>query len=416
VNARRGRSELAKLLFLPDLHYGYDNYSVPGPDGVPSRLAEWRECTSAIVDLAKEFQVDVVLPPGDSFTSGKHTMAALWDVYSFYRRLEDEAQTTVIGTFGNHDFIGDGRQGPVDVLAHLRKPEWGITTPQITEASGVQIAVLPWAKANGLIQDSEGSGDLAMRASAALVSVLRGLTAQIDPNRPSVLLGHWPVAGCVMSSGQILSGGEPAIPLGEIQGGPWLLGVMGHIHKVQEFDGSPKVIHTGALTRRDFGEERDQCGCCLFDTDSQELSWHELPARRFFTWRIDDEGVNELVARAKADGTVSAQSVPAAAEDAICRVIYRASEEQHRQIDQQALIHALQDAGAHVVAGVFPDVFRADRSRIDIPEGTNEPDAFSAWLNVQIDLSADLKSELPVVFADLYREVQEHGPDSTPAA
>lgn len=399
---------MAKVLCAPDLHYGYDNYSVPGLDGVPSRVAEWRACADALVRIASENRVDVALMPGDAFTSGKHSAQAIIEVYNLYRRLRDTG-AGVLGTLGNHDWVGAGRRGPVDVLAELGEPNWGITTPCIvdlpqrdTAKPHVQVAVLPWTKASLILQDAESAGDVNTRASAALSALVLSLAAQVDPNRPSVLLGHWPVAGCIMSSGQALVGGEPAVTLGDLQAGPWAGVIMGHIHKRQEFPGRPLVLHTGAMTRRDFGEERDDCGCGILDTDTGEVTWHELPARRFFTWMLDDRQVSEAT-------TAAAGGVhhgPEEARDAICRVRYRTTEEQHRQIDRATLEEALCRVGAQFVAGVFPEIERPERARVQgLTEETDPITALESWLQLRSGLSMELRTEVQVAMRNLLAEV-----------
>lgn len=399
---------MAKVLVAPDLHYGYDNYSVPGPDGVPSRLAEWRSCAGALVDLVKQLAVDVVLMPGDAFTSGKHSVQAFSEVYRLYRRLE-AAGAVVVGTFGNHDFDGSGKEGPVEALARIGQERWGITRPQLVDLAvqedvniNLQVAVLPWVKATALLEQSAGTGDLNMRASAALVSIVHGLAAQVRTNGPAILLGHWPVAGCTMSSGQILHGGEPALPLGDLQAGPWSAVVMGHIHKRQQFPGQPFTCHVGALTRRDFGEEHDPCGCYVFNTDTCEATWYDLPARRFYTW---DLAAGEIQALTNGE-RFAMYDRTAFAQDAIVRVRYRATDEQNRQIDQDRIRQAVLEAGAHHLAGVFPEIIRSERTRAEVTEETSPLDALGQWLNLKHDLSTELKAEVAAAADQLMREVK----------
>lgn len=399
---------VAKVLFGPDLHYGYDNYQTAGADGVPSRVAEWRSCADALVRIARENQVDVALMPGDGFTSGKHSAQAIIEVYNLYRRLR-ETGAAVVGTLGNHDWVGAGRRGPVDVLAELGESNWGITIPDVVEVPQrdpdkpkIQVAVLPWAKAGLMLQDTDSAGDLNARASAALSALVLGFAAQVDPDRPSVLLGHWPVSGCMMSSGQTLVGGEPAVTLGDLQAGPWAGVIMGHIHKRQEFPGRPLVVHTGAMTRRDFGEEHDDCGCYILDTDTGEATWHELPARRFYTWTLSEAQVQTLAA----GETFPIPFEVGRAEDAICRVRYRATEEQHSRIDRAALEQALYHAGAHFVAGVFPEIERQERARVQgLTEETDPLSALEAWLQLRSGLSLELRTEVQTAMRNLLAEV-----------
>jgi exonuclease SbcC len=203
-----------------------------------------------------------------------------------------------------------------------------------------------------MLADSTGAGDLIGRTSAALVAIVRGLAAQIDQIRPAILIGHWAISGCQTSSGMTMVGGEPALPLGDLQSGPWRAVIMGHIHRPQVFPGDPVVLHTGAMERVDFGEERDPRGCYIVDTESGEATWHELPVRRFCTITLDDAEVHYVAGGAHA-------GIPLAAHedrvrDAICRVRYRVTSDQAQRIDNGGLVRALDAAGAKKSEIILP--------------------------------------------------------------
>lgn len=51
--------------------------------------------------------------------------------------------------------------------------------------------------------------------------------------------------------------------------------------------------------------------------------------------------------------------------DAVVRVRYRATEEQARRIDHQAVTAALYAAGAHRVFAIQPTIFRENRARVE---------------------------------------------------
>ena len=393
-----------KVLAIPDLHAFPENYSRPSEDGIPSRLADWRRTADALVELAVRERVDLAVAPGDYFTNPKPPARAIIEVATLFRRLED-AYIPVVGCNGNHDLAGPGQAGPVDIIAKLGNPQWGITTPWAAlVCPGVQVAVLPWAKPGSLLQNSESASDLVQRTSQALMDIARGFAAQLDPNRPAILIGHWPVAGCVLSSGQSLAGGEPSLPLHELQALPFRLIVMGHIHRPQfwqHLSGSI-VLHTGAFQRNDFGEEHDKRGAYIVDIETGVVEWHDLPARRFYTFCLDDD----TDVRAWLEGVIGTGDDFAAARDAICRVTYRCTDELHRQVDQAALIRALEEAGAHQVAGVYPEIIKADRARAsELTEQTLPLEALDAWLAMRTDLSAELRSEVRQAAESLMEEV-----------
>lgn len=392
---------MAKVLCVGDPHCYYDNYSRMTEGGISSRLADWIRTGDAIVDLARRERVDLVVVPGDLYPNARPSSQAQIAVAELFTQLE--AIAPVVACNGNHDIAGPGQPGPVDLLGALGRPRWGITSPTIVEVAGIQVAVLPWAKPSGLITEAEGAGDLTARTSAALVAIVRGLTTQVDPSRPAILIGHWAIAGCQTSSGMTISGGEAALPLGELQAGPWRAVIMGHIHKPQVFPGSPVVLHTGAMERVDFGEEDDPRGCYIVDTDTAEATWHALPVRRFWTWNLHPTEVDALAAGEKYalyDQTIFAR-------DAICRIRYRCTEEQAQRIDQGRLREVLEGFGAYHVAGVVQETVRADRTRAQgLSEETSPLTALDAWLDLRSDLTLDLKDEARAAAQALLEEVQ----------
>jgi DNA repair exonuclease SbcCD nuclease subunit len=346
-----------------------------------------------MLDLAAREGCSLAVAPGDMFDVPRPPARAIIEVASVFQAFEDQG-IPVVGCAGNHDAGAPGQPGPVDVLATLGRSRWGITRPTVTTVAGVHVAVLPWAKPSGLVQEAGGSGDLVERTTEALIAIVRMLAAAVDPAQPAILIGHWGVTGSVVSSGQLLTG-EATLPLGELQAGPWRAAVMGHIHKPQVFPGRPTVLHTGALTRRDFGEAADPRGCYVLDLETGEVEWHDLPARRFVTLDLspfcsyaDDPDVKEDV------------------KDAIVRVVYRATEEEAQAISDEAIIRTLYELGAHHVAGVYPEIIRAGRTRAEgLTEKTSPLEALDQWLKLRGDLSEELRAEVRSAAETLMREV-----------
>ncbi|HHW13686.1 MAG TPA: exonuclease SbcCD subunit D [Firmicutes bacterium] len=388
-----------KVLAIPDLHCHYDNYSRPGEDGTPSRLVDWRRTADALVKLAIRERVDLAVAPGDYFVTPRPPARAIIEVANLFARLE-AAGIPVVGCSGNHDTPGPGHPGPVDVIATLGQRAWGITTPQVVEVAGIQVAVLPWAKPSAVAAESESTGDAIQQTAGVLLGIARALAAQCDLSRPTIMIGHWAVAGCRTSSGQVLFGEEPTLPLAELQTLPFQAVIMGHIHRPQEWTspGAPPVIHTGALERRDFGEEHDRRGAYIVDLDTREVQWHDLPARRFLT--IDLANVTGGIRSEPTEWELDQ------VRDAIVRVCYRATEEQAKGIDHADIIETLYDSGARHVAGVFPEIIRGERGReASVTETTSPLEALDKWLALRADLSEDLRTKARAEAEALLKEV-----------
>ena len=400
-----------RVLCIPDMHCWYTNYARPTDDGIDTRLAEWRRTTKAMLELAVKERCALAVAPGDMFDVPRPPARAIIEVSNLFRAME-EAGIPVVGCAGNHDAGPPGQPGPVDVLASLGRDRWGITTPRVVDAAGIQVAVLPWSKPAGLIHESENAGDMVDRTTQALEAIVRALAAQVDTTRPAILIGHWAVAGCTLSSGQVLAGGEAAIPLIELQSGPWRAVIMGHIHKPQLFPGCPTVLHTGALVRRDFGEERDPRGVYIVDIETGEATWHDLPAWKFHTINMDletQEDVQRLYEECRGvyaiNGKQEALLLPEST-GAIVRVTYRATEELARQVDHSLIMQHLADSAPEHIAGIYPEIVRSDRTRADgLTERTGPLDALDRWLSLRSDLSDALKADVRDAAAALLEEV-----------
>jgi exonuclease SbcD len=163
------------------------------------------------------------------------------------------------------------------------------------------------------------------------------------------------------------------------------------------------ALHTGAMERVDFGEENDPRGCYIVDTETGEATWNDLPVRRFWTWNVNDDEVAALANGEKYalyDRSVFAQ-------DTICRIRYRATEEQARQIDNGRLIRILEESGAYHIAGVYPEIIRSDRARAQgVTEETTPLMALDTWLDLRSDLTLDLKADVRAAAQMLVQEVQ----------
>lgn len=394
---------MPKILCSGDLHCFWPTFNRTGEDGIPSRLQDWRRSAQALLQAAIEHRVSAALFPGDLFPSSRPSPAQILEVAGLFERLESEG-ITVVACKGNHDDLGPGQLSPVDVVGRLaRKGLWGATEPTVVHLKDIEVIVLPFAKV--AMADSDPAS-AAQRISASLMDVARGLCALADRSKPIVLMGHWAISGCRLAAGNSLAATEPTLPLADLQSLPVRAVVMGHIHTPQVIATDPVILHTGVFERHDFGEEHNECGCYIVDLDTQEAEFVELPARRFLTVKLDEVALEGL-ANGEAAGTVVKRCVDVGAvHGAIVRVVYQAAEEQAKRVDHNAVIQALYNAGAHQVAGVYPEIVRSERVReASITETTGPLDALDKWLNLRTDLSDDMRSRVAQKARALLEEV-----------
>lgn len=395
-----------RIMCLPDLHCWYETHSRV-VNGTPTRLSDWRKTADDVVAIAQTHQPDLILAPGDMFVTGNPPVEAILEVARLFERLEKVAP--VIGCQGNHDPEGWNKPGPVDLLQHLSKRgRWGYTQPGWvtvpTKHGYADVAVLPWTRPDALRMGAENQVG---NVQAALSHITWALAAQLperQPGRVRILMGHWAVSGCQTANLAVLEGREPCLQLADLQAQGWDAVVMGHIHVPQQFPGTPVVIHTGALECRDFGEENDRRVVALIDTEEQTVEWVPYWYRRFWTLRLHPAQVQSMTDPANAGKELVMDL--SAAEDKICRIVYQATEEQHARMPNDQLIRALYTAGAHHVAGVYPEIIRATRARSEgLTERTSPREALQAWLAQRADLTDTMRAAVLSAADELEREV-----------
>lgn len=368
-----------RVMAIPDLHAWPTTDARPGE---PNRREEWLRVTEHLVELAVREEVALAVAPGDFFVNSRPPAQAVIDINRFFAQLEYEHGIRVVGVSGNHDSAG-AQRGPVDVLAELAISRWGSTG--LTEhhlnldreggrGARVHVVTLPWMPP-GRIKAEYGSLKGMLEEARRILEAGRSFTDY------SILVGHWAVKGCVTSNGVRIVDQEPTLELEDLYRLPVDAIILGHIHKPQVFEGPFPILHTGALLRNSFVEEHDERKVAIVDLAAKEIAWHPIPARRYFTWRLEEE---EL--------TAGSYSASAEAKNAICRIVYTATEEVHRQVDGRALLEALKKAEPYHITGVYPQIVRSHRVRAaGVSEKASQGDALRQWLDLQSGLSEELK-------------------------
>jgi exonuclease SbcD len=391
-----------KLLATGDLHVG------AGSQHREDALADHADTLNQILELARARDVDAILLAGDIFDRPKPTPAELHVFDRFIRALPCPA-VAILGNAG-HDQWGVDQPTALELFAgdHLRVSRH----PEVILGPGdVAIATLPSVPVSRLVA-AHGGGDRAQineHAAELLLETARGLRDQVPDGWPCVLLGHWAVTGASLPNGlPVADLNEPVLSVDALEALDFNAVVLGHIHVPNEF--GIDVLYVGSPLCLNFGEAGFTHGAWIVEVEQgieTATEFVQLDDRRFVTVDVDLIGSDPELVRF---GSVLDETDAIAAaimadgggglDGAIVRVRYRASEAQHRRVDQGAIRKLIADAGGRCYQ-IVPEIIREQRARVEgIDETLSPMRAVEAWAAAN-DLDQDHRVALHALTAEL---------------
>ena len=374
-----------KIAQVADAHYGL-GYPGPSPS---SRFEDITRVMNWVADCIIEENCDLVLVAGDFFKDANvflsRASVEIAACVAWLRKLS-EAGIQVIAISGtpSHDAIA-----AYELLKEMRIPGVTIcTTPDVitfeTAEDAVSIACLPGLNRSTIASKEEYSKlaphEIHQLMTQKITNLVMSLAAECDYS-PSILLSHITCVGADKGFEDLLQQQEPVLTKEAIEGSNFDLVCLGHIHRPQKIEGlSVPTFYCGSPERLSFNEEGIIPGFWIhkFEESSPALSsalsgseFIETPARRFWTYDLDSalevkdllkNGVGDTVKDWFEPDVEGATYFPEA-KNAILRVRYKATEEQVKQINPQAISRALYDAGAFYVAEIRAEVEKSTRTR-----------------------------------------------------
>lgn len=395
---------MTRLLCTADLHIG------AGSDHRVDALADQEHVLVQIVGHARAADVDTLLLAGDVFHRPKPTPAEL-HVFSRFARALEEAAIPTVAILGNagHDQLGADLPSALELFAS----DWMRVSrvPELVRAAGdVAVCTLPSVPISRLVAMRGGGdrGETIELAAELLIDVARELREQVPEGWPSVLMGHWSVSGAELFSGLPVGQlHDVLLPVEELEALGFDAVVLGHVHKPQLFSvGAAPVFYCGSPMIHNFGEAGDH-GVWILDLEGGNQVSPEFVAlddRRFVTVNVDLSSLGSGVTGAQPGGDANlgpaplrfptdasqidpADEITAAISeqlplaDAVVRVSYRATEEQHRRVDHAALTGFLEETGVHkVYGGIHWEPVRETRARVaGVDESLTPLEAVRSW-------------------------------------
>jgi len=372
-------TEPIRILHFADLHIGMENYGRIDPEsGLNRRVADFLERLDTVVAYAIDHAADVVLFAGDAFRTRNPNPTHQREFAQRIHRLS-QAEIPIVLLVGNHDVpVMEQRASSIEIFATLDVPYVTVAArPDLlrleTRHGPLQLATIPYPVRQRLLTREQfrqmRQEALDRAVSEAVVGLIEGFAARLDPQMPAVLVGHFSVDSAHWGSERsIMIGRDVAIPVSALADAVWDYVALGHIHQHQNLNAGnmPPVVYAGSMERVDFGEEKQPKGFCWVEVQRGTTTWRyiEVPARPFITIRADVR--HESNPLRAAERAIAERDLTGA----VVRLIVQMTPEQEPRLRDADLSPLLANA---FFAQINRDVERAARDRLD----GLEPDAMT---------------------------------------
>lgn len=361
-----------RLLHLADLHIGVENYGrFDAATGLNGRVMDFLRRLDEVIAYALENEIDLALFCGDAYKNRDPNSTYRREFARRIKRLADGGVPVVL-LVGNHDLPAQERKASsIDIFDTLEVPNVTVAGRdrlyrlETRRGAPIQVAAVPYPVRQRLLAHEEYKertiAELDSLVQELVSDNIRALAAQVDPEVPAVLAGHFSVSEAKFGSERTVMLGRDVVVLKSVLADPtWDYVALGHIHRHQELNRGqhPPIVYCGSLERIDFGEEKEAKGFVVAEVGRGRADWsfHRVDARPFVTIRADVRDEAEpLSALLEVIGRQ-------ALEGAVVRLLVQARAEQEGLLRDADVRRALDEA--YYVAGVSIEIERAYRQRL----------------------------------------------------
>nr|RNJ69220.1 MAG: exonuclease subunit SbcD [Leptolyngbya sp. IPPAS B-1204] len=393
---------MIKILHLSDIHLGsgFSHGRINPETGLNTRLEDFVATLGRCIDRAIAEPVDLVLFGGDAFPDATPLPIVQEAFAAQFRRLVD-AQIPTVLLVGNHDQHSQGAGGAsLCIYRTLGVPGFVVgdrlETHRIqTRHGGIQVITLPWLTRSALLTRPDAEGLSLAEVNQLLIDRLRvaleGEIRRLDPNLPTVLLGHLMTDTAQFGAERFLAVGKGfTVPMSLLARPCFDYVALGHVHRHQILAEQPLVVYPGSIERVDFSEEQEEKGFVLVEVEPGQatLEFCPLPVRPFRTIRVNVSDVKDpqaaLIAAIEAEEFM----------DAVVRLIYQVRPDQLDQIESHCLHQYLSAAHTYTIqADLVSQLARPRLPELGTGHAIDPVDALKAYLDNQPHL-ADIAAEM----------------------
>jgi len=346
-----------RIAMITDPHLKPEGNKRDEATGLNARFLDRSHSLRWAVNDARERGCKYLLFGGDMFATAHpkpYEIVAAMEAFSCFSPAVD-GETNIIAIPGNHDMPRSANEATAiePVFAGVRGATVSLV-PELIDCGAFQIVTLPYPRRAQLAAALPTYSSLAPEAAdkllaACLIDILRGLHAQCDQRKPSILLAHTSIDVSEIR-GSIMAERDICLPLREIP--EFTIGAFGHIHAFQTFAkyGRHDFFHVGSTDRSDFGEEGQRKSYVVIDLDLPGWVEVEIPCREYKTFYA------EFNSEGWAGDTLPDFSNGNSAKDAICRLKVKRPE--HVKVDNSEAERRIREAGCFDFYGVEQTVTR----------------------------------------------------------
>lgn len=259
-----------KIAITADLHaHDYTSFARTLLDGMNSRL---KRCLNALIQISKycgDNGIWMLWILGDLFHARTRIDVSVY--VHLYRILWKMRLQKMIIVAGNHDqYLKDSSLNSTEPLAEkidIYSEPGVFDSIAMPSEKSVGIGVIPYSTDKERIRES-----------------ISTLLQDLEDFDRKILLTHLPISGAMVGSG---FRPKEEVTLEDIQANKWDLVLLGHYHRRQRL--ADNVWYVGAPIQQDFGDEGNDDGFMVLDTETLELETVPIISERFITVKSMDE-------------------------------------------------------------------------------------------------------------------------------
>lgn len=350
---------MVRILHCADWHLG--DRKGPVKDGVNLRGRDTVERVREIIEYAKANHPDIVLMSGDVIDKpdvyGKRALSDEIEAEALLSELADYTDHLVVlrGT-PNHD----GEEAFIALREHFRKVDKVdiVMRPVVIHTDKLDVACLPGFD-KGVFRAAYPDIPKEKEAEVftkELDNIVLGLKAKCEDGYPAALMAHYYVPGTdTGSGGSFIQKFEPVLSSDILNAAKFDLVALGHIHRPQKLENVPNCYYSGAVNRFTFNDEGFPRGFYIHtikDDRSMDSEFVPLHARDFRTVNLDNNDISAINAGMY---DMAAYKWKGSIDDAIIRIRYSCTLDNHKALNHALLEKRLYEDGAFYVTEILPE-------------------------------------------------------------